>query len=368
MEVSRLLFLLLCTAALYGEPASKEPDTLTFTNGEKLIGHLVKSSGSSVTFKSDNAGIVTVDWSKIQELHSADRFAVIKKGTEIHRSAAAAQIPVGSVSMSHQKIEVTPSAGAPQTVTTAETGFLVPAPAFEKAIGEGPGFFQDWHGGVTGGLSLVEATQTSQTYTAALAMTRTEPSEDWLEKRNRTIFEFNVAYGKVTQPGSADVKTEIFHFDVERDEYFSKKVFFFGQATFDHNYSQGLTLQQLYGGGIGYTIFQTSKQQLDVRVAANYINQEFSGASNKSLVGITFGDTYTRKLAHGIALSQGLLLIPTINNTNDYSASFNAGLLLPTYKRLGTSVNLLDTFLNDPPSGFKKNSFQLSVGLTYVVR
>jgi len=366
--MSRFLLLVGCATVLYGQAPPKEPDILIFTNGEKLIGHFVKSSGSSVTFKSDNAGTVTVDWSKIKELHSADRFAVIRKGTEIHKSEAARDIPVGTVAVAGHTIEVTPQSGTPQTVTTAGTGFVVPAASFEKATAEGPGFFQDWHGGVTGGLSLVEATQTSQTYTAALTMTRTEPSEDWLDKRNRTLFDFNVAYGKVTQPGSADVKTEIFHFDFERDEYLSKKLFLFGQADFDHNYSQGLNLQQLYGGGVGYTLIQRPNQQLDLRVGANYINQDFSGAVSQGLIGITFGDTYMRKMAHGVLFNQSLVFIPTLNNTSDYSALFNAGLALPTYKRLSTSVNMLDTFLNDPPAGFRKNSFQLSVGLTYVAR
>jgi hypothetical protein len=364
----RFLLIALFVVMGYAQAPPKEPDTLIFTNGEKLIGHLVKSSGTSVTFKSDNAGVVTVDWSKIKELHSADSLAVIKKGMEIHKGEAAKDIPVGAIAVADQKIEVTPKTLSPQTLTTAETGYVVAAPSFEKAIGEGPNFFQDWHGGVTGGISLVEATQTSQTYTAALAMTRTEPSEDWLDKRNRTLFDFNVAYGKETEPGSVNIKTEIFHFDFERDEYLSKKLFVFGQASFDHNYSQGLNLQQLYGGGVGYTVFQTPKSQLDVRIAANYINQDFDGAANKSLIGITFGDTYTRTLAYGIKFNQGLLLIPTINNTNDYSAIFNAGFVLPIYKRLSTSVTMLDTFLNDPPSGFKKNSYQLSVGLAYVLR
>jgi hypothetical protein len=366
--MSRFPLLAICAVSVFGQTPTTQPDTLIFMNGEKLIGHLLKSSGSSVTFKSDNAGTVTVEWSKVKELHSADRFAVIKKGTEIHKSEAAKDVPVGTVAVADQKIEVTPQTGGAQTMTTADTGFVVPAPSFEKAIGEGPGFFQDWHGGVAGGIALVEATQTSQTYTAALAMSRTEPSEDWLDKRNRTLFDFNVAYGKLTEPGNEDIKTEIFHFDLERDEYFSKKLFVFGQGSFDHNYSQGLNLQQLYGVGVGYTLFQTPKQQLDVRVAANYINQDFSGTPSNSLIGITFGDTYTRKLAHGIAFNQGLLLIPTLNNTNDYSATANAGLVLPTYKRFSTSLSLLDTFVNDPPSGFKKNSFQLSVGLNYVLR
>ena len=42
------------------------------------------------------------------------------------------------------------------------------------------------------------------------------------------------------------MKTSIYHADAERDEYFSPAVFAFGQAQYDHNFSQGLDLQQTY--------------------------------------------------------------------------------------------------------------------------
>jgi hypothetical protein len=50
--------------------AKQEPDVLIFTDDEKLIGHLVRSTGASVTFKSDTAGEITVEWSKIRELRT----------------------------------------------------------------------------------------------------------------------------------------------------------------------------------------------------------------------------------------------------------------------------------------------------------
>jgi hypothetical protein len=48
--------------------SSPGPDTLLFNDGEKLIGHLERSTDTKVTFKSDMAGEITVDWSKVQEL------------------------------------------------------------------------------------------------------------------------------------------------------------------------------------------------------------------------------------------------------------------------------------------------------------
>jgi len=37
------------------------------------------------------------------------------------------------------------------------------------------------------------------------------------------------------------------------------------------------------------------------------------------------------------------------------------------YKRFSLTTGILDSFLNDPPGGFKRNSFQFTTGLTYVL-
>ncbi len=40
---------------------------------------------------------------------------------------------------------------------------------------------------------------------------------------------------------------------------------------------------------------------------------------------------------------------------------------MPMYKRLSLNLGALDMFLNDPPPGFKKNSFQFTMGLAYTL-
>src|SRR5947209_17432144 len=70
--VSLLLFFTLAHQGLYAQATASrpkpEPDVLIFTDGERMIGHLERATDSSVVFKSDMVGEVTVDWSKIQEL------------------------------------------------------------------------------------------------------------------------------------------------------------------------------------------------------------------------------------------------------------------------------------------------------------
>jgi len=57
--------------------------------------------------------------------------------------------------------------------------------------------------------------------------------------------------------------------------------------------------------------------------------------------------------------------IPAWNDTNAFSAVVNANLTFPVYRRFGFTVGGIDNYLNDPPLGFKKNSFTLTLGATY---
>jgi hypothetical protein len=291
---------------------------------------------------------------------------VISKDARVNK-ANESTIPQGAVAVADQKIEV--ATVPPQSIPVGNAAYVVDEDAFQKAVLHNPGFFEAWNGSVTAGASLVEATQNSETFTGAINLIRAIPTENWLNARNRTTADFSASYGNVSQPGSTTIKTSIYHADAERDQYFSPRAYGFAQAAFDHNYSQGLDLQQMYGGGIGLTLLKNANQTLDLKGSVGYTDQQFEKASvNQTLFGSAFSETYLRKLPRGIVFNEKLTITPAWNNTNAYSGAASAGITLPAYKRLNVSLNTIDTFLNDPPPGFKKNSFQLTLGLTYALQ
>jgi hypothetical protein len=340
-------------------------DVLILINGEKLIGHLESATGASVVFKSDMTGEVTVDWSKVQELHSSEKFAAIPKGVKLRRSEDSAKIPQGVVNVTGQQLAIAGTQGAPQTIPVGNVGNVVAEAAFQKAF-ERTSFLQGWKGGATLGVSLTEATQKSQSITGALNLVRAVPAADWLDLRSRTILGFNEAYGKITQPGSPEVKTSLYHALAEQDWYLSPRLFVFAHAMFDHSFSQGLDLQQTYGGGLGFVVFKRPQDELDFKASLDYVDQQFQVSSlNNHLIGSTFGETYVRTFARGILLNQEAGVTPAWNNTSAYSAFASAALTFPVYRHFGLTLGALDNFLNNPPPGFKKNSFQFTAGATY---
>jgi Protein of unknown function, DUF481 len=355
------------------------PDVIQFTNGDQLTGKLVNEVNGKVTFHSDIAGDVTVTWDKIKSIHTAQQFAVIQQGQRVSRKKADADIAKGAVQVEDQQVKVAPAAGAEtKDIPTKSAQYMIDQPTYEKEVRGNPGFLHGWNGSITAGASTVEATQNSRSFTGAVALVRTIPTVNWLDPRNRTMFDFNGSYGTVTQPGTVGTKTNIIHFDAEHDWYLTPRLYALVDSSWDHNYSQGLDLQQIYGGGLGYTFIKTPRQELDLKFDIHFERQMFFVTPNieppppltpsKNLIGANFGDTYMLKLPHGMTFNQGAVITPAFNQSNAWSATGTAALLFPVYHRFGFSLGVLDDYLNDPAAGSKKNSFQFTAGVTYSLK
>jgi hypothetical protein len=360
------------------DAAPPAKDVLIFSNGDQLTGEFVGTTGGTVTFKSDMAGQITVPWDKIKELRSNGRYAVLEEGFKQKgtRKLNDAKVPKGTVTMQDQTVSIHTDSGPPQTVPVKDADFVVDAKTYEKEVTGKPSFFADWDGAITAGGTLVRATQNSETFTGAVNLVRSVPDVTWLDPRSRTTVDFTDNYGKVTQAGQDAIKTSIYHADAEHDIYFTPTVYVLGQAAFDHNYSQGLDLQQIYGGGIGWTVFKRPNSEFDVKGQVQYEVQSFGvvpgttgpAVPDENLFASTFAEAYTYKWKNNIVFNESIQAIPAWNVLDAYSGIGQAGVLMPLYKRFNFTLQVLDNYLGDPAPGAQKNSFQTVVGITYKLR
>lgn len=381
------LFLLFLLAALTPGAAAQTgsgPDTLILKDGNTVRGTLVGEAGGVVTFQTPSLGKMEIKWKDIQELHTTGSFAVLPANTKPMGRHEAGNIPMGPLDMTSDSVTVHPAQQQPvqQPIPTKDAAFIVSQGDLDKQLHHSPGFFQGWNGAVTAGATLVTATQNQYTFSGGLGLARVVPTVTWLKTSNRTAVDFLGSFGKITQPAytgptgpvaAVTSKTSILHFDAERDEYLSARMFGLGQVAFDHNYSQDLSLQQIYGGGLGWTVLKDPKQQADVRATVQYEKQSFISApagSNQNLIGSTFSADYLLK-AGVITYTQGVAYIPAWNNTAAWSANETNTIAFPGWKRFGFSMGTIDSYLNDPPVSLpptKRNSFQFTMGLTYAIK
>lgn len=353
-------------------PAKPQPDLLVFSNGDKLTGKLDHEAAGTVFFTSDSAGKVEVPWAKLKELHTETPYAVIETGSPVGRKKANLDIPIGTISIEGDTLTVNTLHGT-QQIPVKNIAYVIDQPTFEKNVFKKQGFTQGITGSVSAGASTVNSTQNSVSINTGIVLSRVVPPVTWMPARQRTLLNFNSNYGKVTQPNTPTVKTNILHGGIEEDEYFSPRFYLLEQATFDHNYSQGLDLQQLYGAGVGYTVIKDAKQELDFTAIVDYTKQEFAAsdvapATSNNIIGSSFGDNYLRKFPKKIVLTEIAMFNPAWNTPADYSANISVGATFPVFKNFGFSVGVIDSYLNDPPAGFKGNSVQFNTGLTYSIQ
>lgn len=361
------------------KPPAPPPDVVVFNNGDQLTGTLERSEGTNVIFKSDVVGEVTIDMAKVKELRANGKFVVLSKNEKITRTSN----QPGDITFAKDSItEATPN-GQPKTVATKDLAYIIDQTTYNKEVTSNPGPVHGWNGSVTGGATVLDSSSYGQTFTAAVNFIRLIPSVPYLPPRTRTTFNLLETYGKLTQPTipqttpptpDSVAQTNIFHTDFEHDKYLAARFYILGDLSFDHNYSQGLDLQQIYGFGAGTTIFQTPVQQLDLKTDVHYERQNFVqyplpavSSQNQDLIGSTFAEAYRRALPGKIQLTESGTYIQSWNELSAYSAIGALGLALPVYHRFSLSVNLLDNYLNNPAIGYQKNSLQFVTGITYTL-
>ncbi len=386
--IGMLLFVQACPLWLAAQAAGAPPDVLVLSNGDTLHGKFVNAINGKVTFHSDPLGDVTLEWDKIKELHTGGNFAVFDKNVKIHGKKGAAALPTGTIEVENKSLTLhTETAAAPPPIPVANAEFIMDKATLDKQLYHHPGFFEGWNGAATAGASIVSATQNSYAFSGAVDLVRVVPTASWLAPRNRTSVDFIGSYGKITQPSytipgtgitppifvpEVVTKSALYHAGAERDEFLTPRFFALAQIAFDHNFAQDLALQQIYGGGFGYTFLKTPIQEADVKGTIQYEKQEFisSSSGNENLIGSTISLSYVlhRKF---FTYTQDLAYIPAFNNPHAYSANESNVLAFPAYKNLSFSVGTLDSYLNNTPIAeppTKHNSFQFTMGVTYAIK
>jgi hypothetical protein len=365
--------------------AGAEPDVLVVSNGDTLHGKIVSVIDGKLTFHTDALGDVKLGLDKVKELHSSQKFAVLTDQQTALPRKVARQLPTGALRVENQAVIVQPeNAPAQPPIPVAHAMEIMDAATLDKQVNGRPGFLSAWSGSAVAGATLVAATQNQYSFSGGVDMVRRVPTVDWLQPRNRTLIDFTGSFGKITQrsytlPGPPAVfvpavttKTSIFHAGAERDWYLSARTFLLVQALFDHNFSQDLALQQIYGGGIGWTPIKTPNQELDLKATLQYARQQFISHPNAplNLIGSTLSADYVLRTPL-VTYTQGLAYLPAFNNSRAWSVNETNMLTFPAYKNFGFSMGTLNSYLNFPPAAIpptKRNSFQFTMGLTYAIK
>ena len=360
-------------------------DTIIFANGDTLTGKVGKVVYGNVSFHSDELGDLTIPLTKIKTMRTATAFAAGSTTQRLTKKDIAEQLPVGKIELENETLKVMLPQGEVKEFPAKDLGFMLDQSAYQRELHNESDLFYGWYGTATLGTSVVKATNSAQTYTGAVALVRAIPTIAGLPAGSKTILNLSGAYGLAKSPeviSGGDVfqtasvtKTDILHGDLEYDKFFTPMVFGLVSGSADHNFGNGLKLQQAYGAGVGWGILRSPQNDLAVRMILQYEQQEFYngitsglGTPTENLVSASLGEAWSRTFPHSIKFKEYVTLNPTFNVVRAYSGVAGGGFVFPVYKSLSFSLITTDNYLGDPPQGFLRNTFQFTTGLTYTLK
>ena len=102
------------------------PDVLVLSNGDTLHGTLVSAMHGTVKFHSAVLGDVSLPWSKVKELRTADSFAVVDRKDKLLNAQKLAQIPAGPLEVTNQTLTLHPASGtAPAPIPVKQAAYVL---------------------------------------------------------------------------------------------------------------------------------------------------------------------------------------------------------------------------------------------------
>jgi hypothetical protein len=377
--------LAVCGTPAYAQTAKAGVDTITLINGDQLTGKLGKVVYGTVSFHNDVLGDLSIPLTKIKAMHTAEAFAAGAKDQYLTKKNVAMKIPVGEIALENDTLKVMLPKGEVRSFPAKDIGFMLEEQAFQRELHNESAFLYGWYGTATLGATVVKATNSTQTYTGTVALVRAIPTIAGLPAGSKTILNLSGTYGLAKDPlivsgddvfqAASVTKTDILHGDLEYDKFFSPKVFGLVNGSADHNFGNGLELQQSDGAGVGWGILRSPQNDLAVRAILQYEQQQFYngitsglGTPTENLVSASVGETWSRTFPHNVKFNEYVTLNPTFNVVRAYSAVAGTSLLFPVYKNLNFSVSATDNYLGDPPEGFQRNTFQFTSGISYTLK
>ncbi|HUJ30881.1 MAG TPA: DUF481 domain-containing protein [Candidatus Acidoferrum sp.] len=350
-----LLGLLLFSVLACGTSA----DTIVLKNGDRLTGTIETSDGKTITFKTDYAGEIKVQWSAVKETATERQLYVVKSDkTTVN----------GAVTAEDSNVTVHTSNTGDVTVPLSNVT-VIRSPALQQAYEHSlhPGLLEDWNGGANFGFALARGNSDTTNLAFGFNAVRKTLS-DQIKMYASSIYSTN---GGLT--GAMVTANEI-QGGIRYDKNVNHILFGYVSGDFAHNALQDLNLQQIYGGGLGAHLINHPNTTLDVLAGANYTRETYSGtptggtaiAVQRNLGAATAGEDFEKKFGSTSSLTEHFYFYPDLSETGEYRFSLDAGWVTQIKKWLGWQITVSDRYITNPPiAGTKDNDVVLSTGVNF---
>jgi hypothetical protein len=331
-------------------------DQITFKNGDRITGAIVKKDKNNLTVKGALTGLITVPWDQIASIQSDAKLNIVLKDKTVQSILATGD---GKVELKDQSQSV-----AFADVVAIRNGDE--EATYEKMLH--PGLGQLWSGSATVGLAGTSGNSDTSTFTTAVSAARATNSD-------KTSVYFNAVKASATANGTSSDTAEAVRGGWAYSRNFTPRAFATVNNDYEYDKFQDLNLRFSAGGGLGYSVWKQTRGRFDLVGGFAYEHDSFgviytttspfaviTPASTRSLANGYYGDDFTYKLSAATSLTQSSRMFDDVSASH-YRINFDLAFNTKIKKWLTWTLGVSDRYLSDPVPGRKDNDLLYTTGL-----
>ena len=284
-------------------------DEVLFLNGDRLSGKIVKATGGKLTIKTEGAGDVTVDMSKVKTF-STD--APVEVGIK-EQPPVSADVGPGP----DRHVQTAPAPGAPpQPVAIADISAINSPPAW------------------TGSFSLNGLLTTGNSATEQLGF-RGALSKRW--PHDRLTFGAEYSFGRQEDPSTREKSTTIDYAMAlaKYDHFFTGKFYGYVGTKAERDKVAQLEVRVAPGAGVGYQWFERPTFNLSNELGLVWVYENYKNTGSSEFFGPRFAYAVDWTPVQPLKLFHKLEYIPSFEDFGgDYLLNIDAGARLSMWKGL----------------------------------
>ena len=249
-------------------------DELLMQDGSRLLGEVVKRENGTLEFKTSYAGVITVKWDEVVELH-ADKPMELMLVDETILTTKHIKSSEDGLILYDDSVE--PDLSEP-SLAQAELAFINPPP-----WQTGEGYKLDGH------------------INFALSKERGNTDQDEIDVDGDIVWRFKddrfTTFGELERDRSDGKKTkDKWKLDNAYDHFFTDKWFGGAYLGFEHDEFADLNLRTIIGPKMGYQWFESKDMNLNTSIGPMYVNEDFDNHPDDDYLALGWGINFDKYL------------------------------------------------------------------------
>jgi len=321
-----------------------QADELIFKNGDRLTGKITHALDGKLVFKSDVAGKITIDISKIKTFSTDEAIEVhLKDGSVLVQKVVSSK--AGKFA-----IEGTETVKAQDFDVAAISSINPPPPPKPK-----------WTGNVSAAVTSTHGNTKTEAISASANLSkRTE--------KDRTTLSADYARGKQEDPDTGEDKTteNWWRTRAKYDYFFTKKFYGYLDGRYETDKIAELDRRVIVGGGGGYQWIESENMNFSTEGGLASLYEKYEDQTDSSAeLSAQLGYNFDKKLARNLKFVHDLTYYPSTEKFSDYYLTSTGEIRAHFTEKMFVNFKVILNYDTTPATDASTTDTKYMLGLGY---